>query len=199
MPKYPIVKNILLSFALATTPILASAGRFSWEFKTTQYNDYQGALPSIASGILIASDLLNSKGQYEILSVTGYYGADPIIGLGTRSSRPGDQSYLVPDNAVSLNRWDATNGCQGIQPMWNDKPHFSCAGASFKTTIGYFNLAWAGAVPVVLDYQGQWLFARHQIIQTTTAVPEPASTALLVAGLLLLLAKRHQKIRHQNR
>ena len=184
---------MFMCLVLAATSILANAGQLSWEFKTTQYNDYQGTLPPIASGILITSDVLTSKGQYDISSVTGYYGADPITGLATRSSRPGDPSYLVPDNAVSLNRWDATNGCQGIQPMWNDTPHFSCAGASFKTDIGDFNLAWAGAVPVVLNYQGQWVFAHHFITQITAAVPEPTSAVLLAVGLLVLLAHRYQK------
>ena len=190
MQKTNIAKSLVAAMAFASIIGSASAGNLTWQFVSRQYADFQGVLPPIVSGVMITQDNLNGRNQYDIISVTGIYGNDSITGLSNRTSRPGDPAYIYPDNAISISGTDATNGCQGVQPMWGNSPHFSCAGVSLQTTQGFINLSWGGAVAMVEDYHGNWLFAHHQITQLANSVPEPSTYAMFICGVLLLAVKR---------
>ena len=180
--------------ALASIIGSASAGTLTWQFASRQYADFQGVLSPIVSGVMITNDNLNARNEYDIISVTGAYGGDLITGLSNRTSRPGDPAYIFPDNAISISGTDATNGCQGVQPMWGISPHFSCAGVSLQTTQGFINLSWGGAVAMVEDYHGNWLMAHHQLTQLANAVPEPSTYAMFICGVLLLAARRKTEV-----
>ena len=168
-----------------TTSITAFSREISWNFLSTGYQNSPNDQP-IAEGVLITSDVLDSGGRYDILSISGFYGKDAIVGLSNRSSRLWDSKFPGPDNGVSINSMDATNGCQGIQPMGGMIPHFSCEGLSFVTTVGLVNLAFGGATSDAIGYNGEFIMARNTIVQNISAVPEPETYAMLLAGLGLI-------------
>jgi len=172
---------------------LASAGQIIWEFSSVQYDDYQHLLSPIAHGLLTTEDVQSVDGHFKVAGISGYYGNDQIIGLASRSSRPWDPSFPLPDNSVSVNAQDLTGGCQPTGgPMYDSQPHFSCAGLSFQTQIGTVNLVFGGAAPFVHGYQDEWIMAHHTISRIAS-IPEPSSLSMLLLGIVgcaLLRAKR---------
>lgn len=179
--------RVAVALAINQTLIsLAAAGTISWNFYT---QPYYGSEPPIVYGVLTTSDTFNSRGQYEIVSVSGYFGNDSLLNISTRPGFHAD----TPDNTISFNLTDisAHNGCSN----WSYFPvnigsfaHFSCAGVAFETDKGVINLSFAGATEVLVGYDGAYISnTRTQFVQT---VPEPGTVGLFLAGLTTLLIRR---------
>lgn len=165
----------------------ANANTMTWNFKSTEYSDFQEHLPPLAYGTLLTEDNADQDGHYKVIEITGFFGSDKILGLANRSSRPWDATYTLPDNSVSISPWDVGNGCVSEYAYWGSlSPHFSCAGLSFKTQNGIVNLAYGGAVPFLIGYQNESIMAHHLITPVTTSVPEPSTLMLAWLGLATL-------------
>lgn len=193
-----LMSKFIAAFLVALLSIshlgLANAGQIIWKFSSFQYDDYQHVLPPIVHGLLTTDDTRSPDDHFRVIEISGYYGSDQIIGLASRASRPWDLSFPSPDNSVSVNAQDLTSGCQpGGSPMPDSRPHFSCAGLSFRTQMGTVNLVFGGAAPFVHGYQDEWIMANHTI-DRMASIPEPGSLSMMLLGIIscaLLRAKSH--------
>lgn len=164
-------KTLLLAAAFAAslgmvTP--ADAAVFNWSYNVTN-----GA-PLFAGGSFTTSDVLNSAGLYDILSITGSVSGDVITGLVTNPNQPNvtANSLFYYDNNYTGGNPFLTNAgvlfstVSNSAYVWN---LFSNAPDSYSLWFGDPNT-------------GSYLGSSDGTMTLTRAVPEPSSWALMLFG-----------------
>lgn len=187
MSSHKFIKALRL--ASASSALLFStvtyASTVTWHFETTSYLNPAFVF---ASGDLVTDATADSLGHYKILDVSGFYGSDLITGLASRVWRalPG---FSDLDNFISVSPSDSPMSCDPNLRLGyaflDGQPHFTCAGASFQTTRGVFNLVWGGATDLVIGYDGNLasgVGARHSFSVNVRSVPEPSTLALALCA-----------------
>lgn len=168
--------------AAITIATALMAGHAAAHADTTWHWQYSGAGVA-ASGTLLTKDTPDAAGFYKVLSITGSRDGDAITGLyPTGSAIPGNEPYAV-DNLL---RVEGTNGqitVHGLGFSLASGAHANPYFADFLATPGYMEVFTQGSA-----------FSEVPVTFTATAVPEPATLALVLSGLgvMRLVASRRR-------
>jgi hypothetical protein len=155
-----------------------------WEFTSRDYSDFSNTLPPLAYGTLFTDADPDGDGRHQILSATGFYGADQIVGLSNRVLWALQSYAKTPDQFVSTNADDTQMGCtSAMGSAYGVVPHFTCDGIALSTTNGSINLFFGGATPFLAGYSEELIMARHVI--TPKSIPTPPAALVIVSILSL--------------
>jgi hypothetical protein len=127
-----------------------------------------------AGGLLQTSDTADADGFYQMLSISGSRNGDAITGLfPTGSAIPGNEPFAV-DNLIRLGAPDQLT-VHGLGYSLASGAHSNPFYADFLTPATYLEVFTHGSS-----------FSEVPITFTAAAVPEPATLALAVSGLLVV-------------
>lgn len=146
--------------ALSATPAIADT---TWHWQYTGDN-------IAASGTLTAADAADAQGFHQITSITGTRNGDAITGLyPTGSAIPGNEPYAL-DNLIRIGDGQITVHGFGFATASGGyaNPYF----ADFLSPPAYSEV-----------FTTKTSFTEVPITFSATAVPEPESVALTLAGL----------------
>lgn len=125
-----------------------------------------------ADGSILTSDVPNTDGYYQILSITGNRNGDAIVGLyPTGSAIPGNEPYAI-DNLIRISGLGQIT-LEGFGYSLASGAHANPYFADFLSPPTYSEV-----------FTQDSTFSEQAISFNATPVPEPSAIALIVAGLI---------------
>lgn len=166
------------TLALASLGTSANAASFSFNFTDTSSQ-------VLASGFLTTADTLNALGGYDLTSISG-----TVTGFGAITG-------FVPIN-TPLPGTSSANGFLYNNTVYTSAyPHVDLNGLLFSTAGASWNV-YRNGTDVFTGFDGTNYIPNSSGTQfagtfTITAVPEPASWAMMIAGFGLLGATMRRR------
>lgn len=183
-------KKILMGLglcAIAAASMLAAAparaGEWNFSYTGTSTTSVGGTGAITASGVLTASDTLNSHGGYDITSITGTRNGQAITGLGSGSAC--NPSY------------NCSGASNGYLVEYDNSLPIDLYGLFYTTAAGDFNLFNDATMtsPAYFEYPlGAGSYGGTPVNLTLMPVPEPSTLAVFGVGALatIFVAKRRR-------